>query len=141
MEKNMKRLLIMIFVLCVVSTTYSQTQSKLNETAEKSSMKSDQEMEVVLKKIAFLYKDKKLFLEKLRVSQECWLKFRKAQLDALYPAKDKQAAYGSVFPTAYASEKDALNKLRIKQLMVWINGIEEGNVGAGSVKFKSQFKK
>ena len=135
----MKRLMIII-VLFLESVCYAQTQSDLTEKAGRDCTKSEQKMKAVLKKIALLYKDQKLFLEKLRISQKCWLKFRKAQLDALYPAKDKQAAYGSSYPTAYAHAMEALNKQRIVQLMVWINGVEEGNIEAGSVKLKSQLR-
>ena len=140
-EINMNKFIVTIFLVLFASTIYSQTQSELNKKAGTSSIKSEQEMETVLEKITLLYNDEKDFLKKLHTSQEAWLKFRKAQLDALYPAKDKQEAYGSSYAMAYAYAKEELNKQRIKQLMLWVNGIEEGVIGAGSVKLKSQLKK
>ena len=132
-----------IIVMCGMAfcnVAYSQSQSKMNQSAGDTLAASEAKMQTVLKKIEILYKDKKEFLNKLRISQECWLKFREAQLDALYPAKDKQSAYGSSFPMAYALYKKDLNNQRIAQLMPWVNGIEEGNCGSGSVKFKSQLQ-
>ncbi|WP_157468256.1 lysozyme inhibitor LprI family protein [Edaphobacter aggregans] len=35
------------------------------------------------------------FVEKLKLAQEAWIKFRDADLDSLYYQKDKQQAYGS----------------------------------------------
>ena len=137
----MKKFLGIVFVIFINCSIYSQTQSDMTKTAGNSLIKSEKKMAEVLKKIAVLYKDAQNFLKKLRISQNAWLKFREAQLEARYPKSDDEFAYGSSFPMVYAMAKEELNNQRISQLMIWINGVEEGDVGAGSVKFKSQLKR
>ncbi len=36
---------------------------------------------------------------KIKTAQNAWLSWRDAYMDAMYPAKDKQFEYGSVYPT------------------------------------------
>ena len=138
----MKHLLLLLLVLLSGFFLYSQTQSKMNETENDKLIKSEKRMATVLKQINVLYADSPVFLKKLRISQTCWEKFRDAHLDALYPDLNNNTLqeYGSVFPMAYAMEKRNLTEQRIKELMLWINGVPEGTLGAGSVKFTSQLK-
>lgn len=35
---------------------------------------------------------------KIKAAGEAWLAYRDAYMDAMYPAKNKQAEYGSVYP-------------------------------------------
>jgi uncharacterized protein YecT (DUF1311 family) len=35
---------------------------------------------------------------KIKAAERAWISYRDAYLDAMYPAKDKQAEYGSIFP-------------------------------------------
>lgn len=82
----------------------------------------------VLKKYA---KDKE-FINKLRTAQLAWIKYRDADLDAIYPKKDKALNYGSVYPTCYALQLTQMTELRTAQLNEWITGMEEGEVCSGS---------
>lgn len=36
--------------------------------------------------------------EKIKLAQAVWIAYRKAYINAMYPARDKQGEYGSVFP-------------------------------------------
>ena len=35
---------------------------------------------------------------KIKVAERAWIAYRDAYMDAMYPAKDKQAEYGSIYP-------------------------------------------
>lgn len=37
-------------------------------------------------------------IEKIKVAQAAWVAYRKAYIVAMYPAKEKQGEYGSVYP-------------------------------------------
>lgn len=37
-------------------------------------------------------------VEKIRAAEKAWVAYRDAYIEATYPANDKQAAYGSMFP-------------------------------------------
>jgi hypothetical protein len=58
----------------------------------------------------------------------------------MFPAKDKQANYGSVYPMCAANLLSELTEARIKQLRVWLVGSEEGDVCSGSVRLKTNSK-
>ena len=120
----------------LMTSANAQTQKEMTDSAGKSLTRKDKVMRLVLKRIFAAYKDDKAFLEKLKLSQKAWEKFRDAHLEAMFPAKDKFSAYGSFFPVAYDAEKEALTDARIKQLKRWLNGVPEGVVGGGSIKFK-----
>jgi uncharacterized protein YecT (DUF1311 family) len=35
---------------------------------------------------------------KIKAAEKAWIAYRDAYMDAMYPAKDKQAEYGSIYP-------------------------------------------
>jgi uncharacterized protein YecT (DUF1311 family) len=39
-----------------------------------------------------------LAIAKLREAERAWLRYRDAYIDAVYPAQDKQSAYGTEYP-------------------------------------------
>src|SRR5262245_60054345 len=108
----------MIFLLCCVSSRLSAADFKT----------ADMELNRVYKEVLSVYKDDKDFIKNLRIAQQAWLKFRDAHLEALYPKADKQAAYGSVYPMCAGNVLAGLTEARTKQLRIWLEGIEEGEV-------------
>ncbi|HMW39466.1 MAG: DUF1311 domain-containing protein [Saprospiraceae bacterium] len=126
-----------IFTLIVASNfCFSQTQSKMNQDADANYKKADKELNLVYNKILNDYKDDKIFIAKFKAAQNAWIKFRDAEMNALFPEEDKKTQYGSVFPMCWSNALTDLTKQRIMKLKVWLNGIEEGDACAGSVKIK-----
>jgi uncharacterized protein YecT (DUF1311 family) len=97
--------------------------------------KAEKEINSVYKKIIQEYATDKEFIKNLRASQRLWIKFRDAEVKARYPDREP-GYYGSVHFTCIANLKTELTNERIKTLRVWLAGIEEGDVCAGSVKRK-----
>jgi uncharacterized protein YecT (DUF1311 family) len=97
---------------------------------------ADGEMTKLYSQIMKEYAHDKEFVEKLKTAQRAWIRFRDAHLEALYPAKDKQSEYGSSYSSCYAMGILHLTRERIDHLMQWKEGVNEGNVCAGSIKFK-----
>jgi uncharacterized protein YecT (DUF1311 family) len=95
---------------------------------------TDQELNRVYQEVLKSYQNNPEFIVKLRASQRTWVQFRDAQLEAMFPSKDKQGSYGSVYPTCAANELNELTEARIRQLRVWLDGTKEGDVCAGSVR-------
>ena len=86
-----------------------------------------------------LYADDPLFIEKFRDSQRAWLKFRDAELAALFPHAEKNHAYyGSILDDAWAHWQTELTEARSAQLERWIRGVEEGDVYGGSIRGRSE---
>ncbi len=132
------QLIILFLSIFITTPIMGQTQLNLNTEASSEFQAADAEMNRVYKEILLLYKDNAQFIMNLRSAQRAWLKFRDAELEAHYPAtphENRHHLYGSVFPMCLANSKAALTRLRIEQLRVWLKGVEEGEVCAGSVKF------
>ncbi|TDE00065.1 lysozyme inhibitor LprI family protein [Flavobacterium sandaracinum] len=130
------RILLVIF-LFAYNLSFSQTQSEMNQKAYKDYEKADKELNTVYQQILKDYKRDSKFILKLKEVQKAWIKFRDAEMNALFPEENKQLEYGSMFPLCWSIELTKLTKERTKKLKVWLNGIEEGDGCAGSIKNKN----
>lgn len=107
-----------------------QTQRDLNSSAGKNSANAERDLNVTYQDVLKKYADNPAFIESLRMAQRAWLKFRDAQLEMRFPPSGEK---GSVAPMCYASYKAELTLARTRQLKAWLDGIEEGEVCAGSI--------
>lgn len=137
-------LLVIICSLGLAAVAYAdscsdkaQTQLDLNDCAGASFNKTDKELGQIYKKILTEYADDPKFIEKLETSQRAWLKFRDAEIEALFPHNDEDLYYGSVYPVCNRTWLTTLTKERIAQLKKWINKAKEGDVCSGSIKVKN----
>ncbi|SFB00967.1 Uncharacterized conserved protein YecT, DUF1311 family [Azotobacter beijerinckii] len=112
------------------------TQLEHNQCATSYLKAVDDEMNRVYQIIISQYKADQEFIAKLRNAQRAWLAFRDAELEARFPAKDKQSSYGSVYPMCSNTFLVQRTQERIKHLREWLDGIEEGEVCAGSMHYK-----
>jgi len=118
------------------------TQGAMNADAAKNFQGMDEKLEEIYQQILSAYKDDMQFIEKLKKSQELWINLRDAQVAMMFPkAEEDFRYYGSVYPMCRASYLAQLTEERIKTLQLWSDGIEEGDVCAGSVKLKSKLGK
>jgi uncharacterized protein YecT (DUF1311 family) len=121
----------------------SPSQAGLNACAAGESTKADQQLNQVWKAIQAKYKDQPAFLEKLKTSQRLWLQFRDAEIAAHFPVgkgEDVAAQYGSVYPMCVSQLQASLTQQRIQQLQAWLNGAQEGDMCAGSIKQSADLK-
>lgn len=109
----------------------AQTQQDLNNSAGNDSAKAERELNATYQGILKKYADDPAFIGRLRIAQRAWLKFRDAQLEMRFPPSDLA---GSARPMCYASYKAELTQARTRELKVWLDGIEEGDVCAGTIK-------
>jgi uncharacterized protein YecT (DUF1311 family) len=114
-------------------------QPAMNECERRKLEQAELEMATVLAQIGEAYADEKLFLDKLLVAQQRWADWRDAELEAKFPlaeGEDPARVYGSIFPMVWSQHQAELTRQRTIQLRVWLDGIEEGDVAAGSVHTK-----
>jgi uncharacterized protein YecT (DUF1311 family) len=62
---------------------------------------------------------------KIRASQKAWTAYADAYIEALYPAKDKQLSYGSVYPMEVALARSGLVQQHIADLKVLLTQYEQ----------------
>ena len=101
------------------SATYSAciekatTQTAMHVCANQEAQRSDAELNKVYQRLLLAVGNQALAVEKIRLAESAWIAYRDAYIEAMYPAKDKQAAYGSSF----ATEVDLLRaKLTLRQV-------------------------
>jgi uncharacterized protein YecT (DUF1311 family) len=122
-------------MLLAVRIDFGQTGVEMNQQANVSFQKADKELNALYQKIVLKYKDDPVFIASLKAAQRLWIQFRDAELKMKYPPRE-QGHYGSVYPMCYSACKEELTRQRIKTLQQWLEGVEEGDVCAGSVKLK-----
>ena len=132
----MKNKILISFFFLTSMFCSSQTQSEMNITANQKYIKEDKELNQVYSQILKDYKYDPVFISKLKTAQNLWIKFRDAEMNAIFPEMDKQSNYGSVFPMCWNIHLTRLTNERIKTLKIWQIGIEEGDVCSGSIKIK-----
>jgi uncharacterized protein YecT (DUF1311 family) len=113
---------------------HAQTQAAMNEDACAQYKNADQALNATYMKVLKDYGRDPQFLAKLKQAQRAWIAFGDAHLAARFPKADKQAEYGSVYPTCRCAILTELTEAREKELKVWADGIPEGDVCNGSVK-------
>ena len=128
----MRLLNVVAAALLVSCAGFAQTQREMNETARTEYRTADQELNRIYLRITSDYRTGTVFLRKLRASQRAWIAFRDAQVEALFPAADKQREYGSVYPLCRYQALTALTNERSKQLQTWLDGADETDACGGS---------
>lgn len=113
-------------------------QVDLNQCAADRLQQADDELNRIYQAILKQYSEDRVFLEKFRKAQRAWLLFRDAELEAKFPENDKQSYYGSVYPMCAARFLAQRTQERIKQLQEWLEGAEEGDLCAGSLRIQSK---
>ncbi len=123
-------------MLCgVMQICSAQTQAEMTADAGGRYLKADKKLNEVYQQILKEYSSDTGFIRNLKISQRIWIQFRDAEVSVKYP--DRPEGYGSVEPMCRYEYLEELTQDRIKTLQEWIDGIEEGDVCAGSVKRKN----
>ena len=115
----------------------AQTQMAMNQCAAQELRAADAELNLIYQKLREVYAGDPAFLEKLKLAQRAWIAFRDAELAAKYPATDKRD-YGSIFPMCSSQYVGDLTRKRIADLKVWLDGVQEGDACAGSVRVSGE---
>lgn len=109
----------------------NETQMDMNNKAYQEWKKADDELNKVYNQVLKKYKEDKVFIAKLQKAELAWIKFKDAEIEAIYPDDDKNN-YGSVYPMCVNGIATEMTKQRTKELKLWLKGIQEGDVCAGS---------
>ena len=70
----------------------------MNACASEEAARVDAELNAVYRKLLLKAASQPEAVAKIKASERAWITFRDAYMDAMYPAKDKQTEYGSVYP-------------------------------------------
>lgn len=104
-----------------------RSQNEMNTCETEQYRKADTDLNQTYRALLSKHNSDAHFVDKLRLAQEAWLKFRDAYLDSIYYQEDKLRAYGTVYPTCRAILSTRLTIERTKELRQMLNP-EEGDV-------------
>lgn len=124
--------LLALGLLAVVAQGWAQSQRDIGRRSCDASRAAEKELGEVYDAVLARYAQDRAFVAKLKRAQTAWTVYRDAELDALYPSADKQAAYGSMYESCHCNEQKQMTVQRTEVLRQWLTGVEEGNVCAGS---------
>lgn len=94
----------------------AQTQLALNECAGSEFALRNKQMNSVYSATLSAAAGQPAALAKIKAMQQAWRAYAAAYLEALYPAADKQAEYGSIYPMEADLEEAALLQAHTKDL-------------------------
>jgi uncharacterized protein YecT (DUF1311 family) len=76
----------------------AKTQTKMNACASEEAARADAELNEVYRKVLAQAGKEEEAVVKSKTAERAWIAYRDAYMDAMYPAKNKQAEYGSIYP-------------------------------------------
>ncbi|SOD78891.1 lysozyme inhibitor LprI family protein [Spirosoma fluviale] len=136
MPITIRKLFIVSSLLLVVTASFGQTQASMSNAEAQALQQADKALNSVYQKVLKQYGADPEFIKSLKNAQRIWVQFRDAEVKMKYP--DRPAGYyGSAQPMCEAAYRTELTQQRTRTLTVWLMGIEEGDVCAGSVKMKN----
>ena len=94
----------------------AKTQAEMDACANEEAQRVDTELNRIYNDLLLKAKADPSALTKIRAAEHAWIVYRDAYVDAMYPAKDKQAEYGSMFPMEVNLLKAELTRQHIAAL-------------------------
>lgn len=76
----------------------AKTQGEINACANEEAARVDVELNDVYRKLLSKAAGEPEAVAKIKAVERAWIAYRDAYMEAMYPAKDKQAEYGSIYP-------------------------------------------
>jgi len=95
------------------------TQGEINACANEEAGRVDAELNAVYRKLLSTAGSDAKAVAKIKVAERAWIAYRDSYLEAMYPAEDKQAEYGSIYPM----EADLLRTKLTRQQVAALNGL------------------
>lgn len=128
----------LILILALVTGDFSgeyaiagdEELNQQNRCAEYKLLK--EKINQTVSKLIRNHKDEIDFVVKMKRSQDAWILYANSLVDSIYPEKDKQDAYGSVYDFCKCDVLIDIAQSRMKFLEQWTIGIKEGDVCVGS---------
>jgi uncharacterized protein YecT (DUF1311 family) len=76
----------------------AKTQMEMNVCASQEAAHADAQLNDIYKKLLSKVSGQPEAIAKIKAAEKAWITYRDAYMEAMYPAKDKQFEYGSIYP-------------------------------------------
>jgi len=94
----------------------AKTQTEMNACASDEAARNDAELNEVYRKLLSQAASEPEAVAKIKTAERAWLAYRDAYMDAMYPAKNKQVEYGSIYPMEAALLRAKLTQQQVVAL-------------------------
>jgi uncharacterized protein YecT (DUF1311 family) len=94
----------------------AKTQTEMNTCACEEAARADAKLNEAYRMLLERAAGDSELLTKLKAAENAWVAYRDAYMDAMYPAKDKQAEYGSVYPMESDLLRSKLTERQVQAL-------------------------
>ncbi|MFD2936998.1 lysozyme inhibitor LprI family protein [Spirosoma flavum] len=125
-------LTIVLFLLFFIAS-FGQSQLAINNAQLQTVQQSNKALNVVYQKFLKQYSTDREFVKNVKIAQRLWVQLRDADVKMKYPNRPA-GYYVSAQPMCEASYRTELTQQRTKMLPIWLTGIEEGDICAGSAR-------
>src|SRR5579863_1399971 len=76
----------------------AKTQAEMNACASDEAARVDTQLNDMYRRLLSQAASQEGAVAKIKVAERGWITYRDAYVEAMYPATDKQAQYGSIYP-------------------------------------------
>ncbi|HEU5415041.1 MAG TPA: lysozyme inhibitor LprI family protein [Candidatus Angelobacter sp.] len=76
----------------------AKTQMEMNVCASEEAARADTELNEAYRRVLIQAGKDEESVAKIKAAERAWIAYRDAYMEAMYPAKNKQAEYGSIYP-------------------------------------------
>jgi uncharacterized protein YecT (DUF1311 family) len=132
----MRRLAMVLLLSCITclaqkSAKYqacsekAKTQAEMNACASDELAREDAELNAVYQKLLAQAASDPNAVAKIKTSERAWVAYRDAYLDAMYPAEDKTAQYGTIYALESSLARTKLTRHQtaaLKELLLKYGG-------------------
>lgn len=93
-----------------------KTQTEMGACAGEEAKRDDAELIIIYGKVLAAAADDPTAGTEIKNMERLWTEYRDAYIEAIYPAKDKQAEYGSIYPMEVALLRARLTRRHVTEL-------------------------
>jgi len=97
-------------------TAKAKAQPELNSCAAEEATRVDAELNAIYRELLAKAVEEPDAVAKIKAAERAWVLYRDAYMEAMYPAEDKQAEYGSIYPMDAALLRAKLTQHQIAAL-------------------------
>jgi uncharacterized protein YecT (DUF1311 family) len=94
----------------------ANTQAEMNACASDEAARVDAKLNTIYQQLLSKIASQPEALAKIKAAERAWLVYRDAYIEATYPAKDKAAEYGSIYPLEAALLRAKLTQRQVAAL-------------------------
>jgi uncharacterized protein YecT (DUF1311 family) len=94
----------------------AKNQTDLNSCAKQELTLVERQMDEAYRELLSTTRDDTAAQAKIKAAQTAWVAYRDAFLEAMWPARDKQAEYGTAYPMQYGEVRLRLTRQQLVAL-------------------------